>query len=317
MRRPGRRSTRPSRRRGRSTPRLRDGALQRPPAGSSPRRSQRRRRGWRGRSGLSRRCWRTGGATRWEREAWAAARAAVVGEVATEARAEARRAAMEAMEVMEARAGSRTGRPSGTATPTVSGPRSCRGSHAFGSWQGSWRPARCGEGEARNAQARVGAEAAGCRLGGRLACGGAMGQRAGRTMNMPPMFVTCATSQSRGWLKLEAPCQVWRGGGEECSGARGCRGGGLQARREARVRWRDGAAARAYPEHAHASHVHVRDLRDVPVQGLVEAIGELPGVERGRQGMLRRCAWVQRRRAAGKAGGSCAVARWGSGPGVP
>ena len=88
---------------------------------------------------------------------------------------------MEAMEVMEARAGSRTGRPSGTATPTVSGPRSCRGSHAFGSWQGSWRPARCGEGEARNAQARVGAEAAGCRLGGRLVCGGAMGQRAGRT----------------------------------------------------------------------------------------------------------------------------------------
>ena len=65
-----------------------------------------------------------------------------------------------------------------------------------------------------------------------------------RTLNMSPMFVTCATSQSRGWLKLEASCQVRKG---ECSGVRG----------------------------------------------------------------------VQRRRAAGKVGGSRAVARWGSGPGVP
>ena len=134
---------------------------------------------------------------------------------------------MEAMEAMEAMAGSRTGRPSCTATPTVPGPRSCRGSHAFGSWQGSWRTARRAErGEASSAQARV-----------------------------------------------------------------GCRGGGLQARREARVRWRDGAAARAYIEHGS----HARDSRDVPVQGLVEAAGVLPGVERGRREMLRR-AWVQRRR---------------------
>ena len=168
---------------------------------------------------MSRTCWRTGGATRWAREAWAVARAAVVGEVATEASAEARRAAMEAMEAM---AGSRTGRPSCTATPTVPGPRSCRGSHAFGSWQGSWRTARRAErGEASSAQARV-----------------------------------------------------------------GCRGGGLQARREARVRGRDGAAARAYIEHVN----HARDLRDVPVQGLVEAGGGLPGAERARRGVLRR-AW--------------------------
>ena len=192
------------------------------------------------------------------------------------------------------------------------------------------------------------------------------------------MFVTCSTSQSRGWLKLEAYCQVRRGGGEQCSGERvGCRGGGLQARREARERWRDGAAARAYIEHvfhardlrdvpvqglvevvgklpgaerearkaqacvgcsggglqarwearvrrrdggaarAYQEHsVHARDLRDVPVQGLVEIVGVLPVVERGRRGMLRH-AWVQRRRAARKAGGSLAVARWGSGPGVP
>ena len=60
-----------------------------------------------------------------------------------------------------------------------------------------------------------------------------------------------STFQSRGWLKLEAPCQVWIGGGEKCGPKRG-------------------------------------------------------GV-RG----------VQRRRAAGKVGGSSAVARWGSGPGVP
>ena len=76
------------------------------------------------------------------------------------------------------------------------------------------------------------------------------------------------------------------------------------------ARW--GSAAWAYPEH----EVHARDLRDVPVQGLVEAGGALPGVERGRRAMLRR-AWVQRRRAAGKVGGSRAMARWGSGPGVP
>ena len=53
-----------------------------------------------------------------------------------------------------------------------------------------------------------GAEAAGCRQGGRLVCGGALGQRRGRTPNMKYMLVTCATSQSRGWLKLAAPCQV-------------------------------------------------------------------------------------------------------------
>ena len=78
------------------------------------------------------------------------------------------------------------------------------------------------------------------------------------------------------------------------------------------MRGRAGAAAWAYPEH----EVHARDLRDVPVQGLVEAGGLLPGVERGRRAMLRRT-WVQRRRAAGKVGGSCAGARWGSGVGVP
>ena len=78
-------------------------------------------------------------------------------------------------------------------------------------------------------------------------------------------------------MKLEAYCQVRRGGGEQCSGERvGCRGGGLQARREARERWRDGAAARAYIEHV----FHARDLRDVPVQGLVEVVGKLPGAER-------------------------------------
>ena len=38
----------------------------------------------------------------------------------------------------------------------------------------------------------------------------------------------------------------------------------------------DGAAGRAYIEHV----CHVRDLRDVPVQGLVEAGGVLPGAER-------------------------------------
>ena len=47
----------------------------------------------------------------------------------------------------------------------------------------------------------LGAAEAGCRQGGRLVCGGAMGQRSGRTRNMLCMFVTCATSQSRGWLK--------------------------------------------------------------------------------------------------------------------
>ena len=66
----------------------------------------------------------------------------------------------------------------------------------------------------------LGAEVAGCRQGARLACGGAMGQRTGRTVNMRYMLVTCATSQSRGWLKLEALCQVRRGGGEVCSCAR-------------------------------------------------------------------------------------------------
>ena len=108
-----------------------------------------------------------------------------------------------------------------------------------------------------------------------------MGQRPGRTENIQYMFVTCATSQSRGWLKLETPCQVRRGAGEVCSGVCvGCRGGGLQARRQARVRGRDSAAARAYPEHV----FHARDLRDVPVQGLVEAGGNLPGAKRRRRG---------------------------------
>ena len=124
-----------------------------------------------------------------------------------------------------------------------------------------------------------------------------MGQRPGRTQNMYSMFVTCATSQSRGWLKMEAPCQVWRAGGEVCSGARG----GAEV-----------AVAQAYPEHV----FHVCDLRDVPVQGLVEIVGALPGAERGRRGMLRH-AWGAEGRAAGKAGGFLAVARWGSGPGVP
>ena len=89
-----------------------------------------------------------------------------------------------------------------------------------------------------------GAETAGCRQGGRLACGGAMGRRPGRTVNMRCMLVTCATSQSRGWLKLEENCQVWREVEARNAQARvGCRGGALQARQEARVRWRDGAAA--------------------------------------------------------------------------
>ena len=58
----------------------------------------------------------------------------------------------------------------------------------------------------------------------------------------------------------------------------------MQTRREGLcVPWRDGAAARAYREH----EIHVRDLRDVPVQGLVEAGGVLPGAERGRRGLLR------------------------------
>ena len=39
---------------------------------------------------------------------------------------------------------------------------------------------------------------------------------------MNRMFVTCATSQSRGWFKLDAPCQeVRRGRGEVCSGEGG------------------------------------------------------------------------------------------------
>ena len=141
----------------------------------------------------------------------------------------------------------------------------------------------------RNAQASAcGAAAAGCRQGGRLVCGGAMGQRPGRTVNISPMLVTCATSQSRGWLKSRASCQVRRGGGKEYAQARaGCRAGMLQARLEARVRWRDGAAARAYIEHA----VHARDLRDVPVQGLVEAGRLLPGAERREARSALRRAW--------------------------
>ena len=38
-----------------------------------------------------------------------------------------------------------------------------------------------------------------------------MGQRPGRTWNVLPMSVTCATSQSRVWLKMVADCQVRRG----------------------------------------------------------------------------------------------------------
>ena len=41
----------------------------------------------------------------------------------------------------------------------------------------------------------MGAEAAGCRQGKKLAFGGAMGQRPGLTLNMRSMLVTCATSQ--------------------------------------------------------------------------------------------------------------------------
>ena len=63
-----------------------------------------------------------------------------------------------------------------------------------------------------------------------------MGLRPGRTLNIANMLLTCATSQSRGWLKLEASCQVRRRKGEECSGdAWGVQRGGLQARQEARV----------------------------------------------------------------------------------
>ena len=108
----------------------------------------------------------------------------------------------------------------------------------------------------------------------------------------------CAERDGRGMLR---PCVV------------------VQRRRAAgkaagsRVRWRNGAAARAYREHAE----HARDLRDVPVQGLVEA-GEVRCHvwQRGGRGMLIATRGVQRRRAPGKAGGSRAVARWGSGPGV-
>ena len=77
-------------------------------------------------------------------------------------------------------------------------------------------------------------------------CGGAVGQRPGLTKNIASMFVTFATFQSRGWLKLSVFCRAETG---EAGDA------------EARV---DAEAA-----------------------------------------------------AAGKAGGSCAVARWGSGPGLP
>ena len=54
------------------------------------------------------------------------------------------------------------------------------------------------------------------------------------------------------------------------------------------ARWPMGQQpARAYIEHV----FHVRDLRDVPVQGLVEIPGVLPGAERRRRLMLRR-AWA-------------------------
>ena len=73
-----------------------------------------------------------------------------------------------------------------------------------------------------------------------------MGQRPGLTLNMSLMYVTFATFQSRGWLKLSADCQARRGG----------------------------------------------EARDAEARVDAEAA------------------------AAGKAGGSCAVARWGSGPGL-
>ena len=117
---------------------------------------------------------------------------------------------------------------------------------AVGKGVGALPAGRTGEGEECSGE-HVDEEVAGCRQGGRRVRGGAMGQRPGRTPNMSPVFATRATSQSRGWLKLRAYCQVRRGGGEGCSGERG----------------------------------------------------------------------VQRRRAAGKAGGARAVARWGSGRGVP
>ena len=156
----------------------------------------------------------------------------------------------------------------------------------------------------------------GCRQGGRLACGGAMGQRPRRTAwNMLCMSVTCPTSQSRGWLKLGALCQVRAGGGEKWSHmtgaeAAGCRQGG---RLLARVRCSALGQRRAYREHAS----HARDLRDVPVQRLVEAGGVLPGAERGRARNVQR-AWGSE--AAGCRQGrrlACgAVARCGSGLGV-
>ena len=52
-----------------------------------------------------------------------------------------------------------------------------------------------------------GAEAAGCRQGGRFVCGNAIGQRPGRSENIHSMFVTCATSQ-----EPMAPLKVERHG---------------------------------------------------------------------------------------------------------
>ena len=81
--------------------------------------------------------------------------------------------------------------------------------------------------------------------------------------------------------------------------------------REARVRWCEGAAARAYREHG----AHARDLRDVPVQGLVEAAGALPGAEGEARGAEARV--DAEAAAAGWREASCAMARWDSGPGLP
>ena len=51
------------------------------------------------------------------------------------------------------------------------------------------------------------------------------------------------------------------------------------------MRWPDGVVARAYIEHV----IHVCDLRDVPVQRLVEAGGALPGEEREKARKAQAC----------------------------
>jgi len=123
--------------------------------------------------------------------------------------------------------------------------------------------------------------------------------------------VAPAVRPDRRYLGLEAVVDhtllaVGKGVGALPGAERGRRGMPICARavqrrraagkaRSLRAVWRDGAAARAYIEHAiHAIHAkHARDLRDVPVQGLVEAGGVLPGAERGGRGMLRRACGVE------------------------